>query len=487
MQESLPTSRQVFIKTSSKVRKEKSLKGFCLGPKTGKIGRSEKRCPMRKKIALALAMILLAQGQVLYAKTEKTSPPAQEPAKIEAVIPPEEVRNQDFLVPTSQGVLPGNLKEAQIIQELSVKPLTELASHYLVGDFDSGTILEGHEMNQVVAMASTSKLVSLYVVYDAIKAGKIKLEDPVVMDEEVTQLTGSTFKSKLGDQFTVDQLIDAALIISGNDAITALGKKVSGSTPAFVQAMNEKCQSLGLTHAHMINPHGLTDYALGDYNKMTVQEMFQLVRHLLKDHPDIINRSKKPLIDNLNRGFLAYNTNPLLGIVKGVDGLKTGYTNAAGRCLVATALTPAIQGVTEPMRLISITMGSPTNMDRFVVAKRLMDHSLKTYSKRVLAQSDQAMAKVPVIDGMEREAEVYPAKDLAMVWDAREKLTRKLDLKPLTPPLKAKTKVGQALYYKNGELVASLPLEIRKDLKQENILVRLQKGLYQAFLQIEKI
>ena len=342
-------------------------------------------------------------------------------------------------------------------------------------------------MNQVVAMASTSKLVSLYVVYDAIKAGKIKLEDPVVMDEEVTQLTGSTFKSKLGDQFTVDQLIDAALIISGNDAITALGKKVSGSTPAFVQAMNEKCQSLGLTHAHMINPHGLTDYALGDYNKMTVQEMFQLVRHLLKDHPDIINRSKKPLIDNLNRGFLAYNTNPLLGIVKGVDGLKTGYTNAAGRCLVATALTPAIQGVTEPMRLISITMGSPTNMDRFVVAKRLMDHSLKTYSKRVLAQSDQAMAKVPVIDGMEREAEVYPAKDLAMVWDAREKLTRKLDLKPLTPPLEAKTKVGQALYYKNGELVASLPLEIRKDLKQENILVRLQKGLYQAFLQIEKI
>ncbi len=442
---------------------------------------------MRKKIALALAMILLAQGQVLYAKTEQTNPPAQEPAKIEEAIPPEEVRNQDFLVPTSQGVLPGNLKEAQMIQELSAKPTPELAPHYLVGDYHTGMIFEAQDIDQVVAMASTSKLVSLYVVYDAIQAGKLKLDDLVVMDEEVTQLTGSTFKSKPGDQFTVDQLIDAALIISGNDAITALGKKVSGSTPAFVQAMNEKCQSLGLTQAHMVNPHGLTDYGLGDYNKMTVREMFQLVRHLLKDHPEILNRSQKPLIDNLNRGFLAYNTNPLLGIVKGVDGLKTGYTNAAGRCLVATSLTPSVEGLTEPMRFISITMGSPSNMARFVVAKRLMDHSLATYSKRVVARSDQALGQVRVIDGMEKEVEVYPTKDLALIWDSRHNLTRKLDLTPLTPPLAAKTQVGQALYYRDGELVASLPLEIRKDLKQENILVRLQKHLYQAFLQIEKI
>lgn len=441
---------------------------------------------MRKKISLFLAFLLLGQGQVLYAKTEtkEVGPNPQTPV-VEEQIPPDLVRNQDFLVPTSQGVLQGNLKEAKEIQELSQKPSWELASNYLIGDYETGTILEGHQMDQVVALASTSKLVSLYVILDGVRDGKLKLEDTLVMDHEVTSLTGSTLKSKEGDQFTVDHLIDAVVIVSANDAVTALGKKLAGSTEGFVAMMNKKCQDLGLTHAHMVNPHGLTDYTLEDYNKMTVEELFTLTRSLIKDHPEILTRTKKALLEDPNRSFLAYNTNPLLGIVKGVDGLKTGYTNASGRCLVATAMPPSIRGVTEPMRLISITIGSPSNMARFVVAKRLMDHSLRTYSKRLVAAKDQAITQVPVLEGREKRVDVFPVKDFSILWDGKEKITKKLDVSPLTPPLKAHSQVGQARYYQDGELLATLPLEIRQDVEPENILVRLQKHLYQAFLQIE--
>ncbi len=448
---------------------------------------------MRKFLVLLAALLLLGQGQVLYAAREVDHPiktqasPGTEPPKDpleEKPIPEDEIRNQDFLVPSGQGVLKGNLKEKKEIENLKAQPRTSLCTSYLVGDLESEEILTSYQTDQVIGLASTSKLVSLYVIYDALAAGEMKLTDPVVMDEEVTKIPGSSLKSKPGERFSVSDLIDATLIISGNDAVTALGKKLAGTTDRFVERMNQKCQDLGLSHAHMVNPHGLTDYALNDYNQMTSKELFHLVCQLLKDHPEILDRTTKAKIDQVDRHFLAYNTNPLLGIVPGVDGLKTGYTNAAGRCLVATAKIKEIPGITKPARLISLTMGCPSNMARFVLSKDLMEESLSRYSKRIVALEDKPIGEAKVLEGREKKVQVYPTETKTILWDGQKNIKTKVYVEDLKPPVKAGTIVGRAEVYEGKDLVAKFPVKVKENVEPQNVLVRLQVHLYRALEQV---
>ena len=239
----------------------------------------------------------------------------------EKEIDPNTIRNQDFLVPTKQGVQKANLYEAEKIKKLEDIPLEGLTKSYLLGDYKSGQILEGYNLDEIRAMASTSKLVSIFVVLDKIQEGKISLNDEVEIDKEAAALTGSSFKLKEGDKVTVEKLIEASMVVSGNDAITALGKHVAGSTDAFVKMMNDKCHDLGLKNALMVNPTGLTNYEILDYNKMTTREMFMLASELIKFHPEILKYTTIAKLEDPGRNFIEYNTNPVLGIVPEGDGL----------------------------------------------------------------------------------------------------------------------------------------------------------------------
>ena len=157
-------------------------------------------------------------------------------------IDPNTIRNKDFLVPTKEGVQKANQYEADKIKKLEEVPLEGLTKSYLLGDYKSGEILEGYNLDEVRAMASTSKLVSIFVVLDKVSDGSISLKDEVEIDHEVASLTGSTFKLKEGDKVSVEKLIEASMVVSGNDAITALAKYIAGSTDSFVKMMNDKCE-----------------------------------------------------------------------------------------------------------------------------------------------------------------------------------------------------------------------------------------------------
>ena len=124
--------------------------------------------------------------------------------------------------------------------------MESLTGSYILGDYKSGKILESYNIDEVRAMASMSKIVGIYVVFDAIKANKISMEDKVTIDSEAARLTGSTYKLKEGDIVVVKDLVKAALVVSGNDAITSLGKHIYGSNEEFVVAMNKSVKTLGL-------------------------------------------------------------------------------------------------------------------------------------------------------------------------------------------------------------------------------------------------
>lgn len=435
---------------------------------------------MKKQLSIFLLIVMLLPN-IAYAENINEE-------KIESKIEDSlNVRNQDIFVHTKDGVQRATLSEANKIAELKKLPMTDLTKSYILGDYKSGKILESYNIDEVRGMASTSKLVSIFVVYDEIKKGNISKDDIVTIDHECSSLIGSSYKLKENDQKKVSELIEASLIVSANDAITALAKHISGSKEAFVDRMNEKCQELGLKNAHMVNPTGLTDYSIEDYNKMTTREMFILTRQLINEYPEILKITQKDKLSDDSRDFLEYNTNPILGIVDDIDGLKTGYTNAAGRCLIATGLSKGVEGKTIDTRLIGITTGSTNDLKRYVAARELMENGLKDYKYIIIGNPDKPVTKIKVEDAVEKEIDVYEVASSSVLWNSKSKIDKNIKLKEnLKAPLAAGEVVGSISFSLNGEEISEQDLIVKDRVAQKGILNKIIYIYQDIFRNIEK-
>lgn len=398
-----------------------------------------------------------------------------------------EIRDQNIFVPTKNGVQRATYEEALKIAELNKHPLTDLCDAYILGDYRSGKILESYNIDEVKAMASTSKLVSIFVVMDKIKDGTIKKNDMVIIDHESSLLTGSSYKLKENDQKTVWQLIKAALVVSGNDAITALAKHISGSKEAFVSLMNKKCQELGLKNAHMVNPTGLTDYMVEDYNKMTTREMFILARELIKAYPELLEITSLTEIAEPDRNYLEYNTNPALGIIKGVDGLKTGYTNAAGRCLIVTGFRKGDNTHTKDTRLIGVIIGSRTDWQRYVSATKLIGEGLDRYKYTVIGNPDEPVTQIEVENAAKKSIDVYEKSNGTVLWDGKSEISRSFEIKPnLKAPLSEGEFVGVVKYTMNGEEILKQDLILNERVSQKGLINIIMNMYREIFINIKK-
>ena len=402
-------------------------------------------------------------------------------------IDPNTIRNKDFLVPTKEGVQKANQYEADKIKKLEEVPLEGLTKSYLLGDYKSGEILEGYNLDEVRAMASTSKLVSIFVVLDKVSDGSISLKDEVEIDHEVASLTGSTFKLKEGDKVSVEKLIEASMVVSGNDAITALAKHIAGSTDAFVKMMNDKCEELGLKNSLMVNPTGLTDYEITDYNKMTTREMFKLATELLKQHPEILHYTTIEKLEEPERNFIEYSTNPVLGIVPEVDGLKTGYTNAAGRCVILTGLEKGVENKSKDMRLICITTGSNSDFERFVACKRLITRGFEDYGYNAVGDREKEVRTIEVLNAQDEGIPVYQ-KEVGYILSKSDKKLKEIvsideDLKA---PLEAGTSVGKISFYKDDDLVYKSDLIVKDKVYEKGFFNKFKKVFEEIFVNIEK-
>ncbi|MDU1582724.1 MAG: D-alanyl-D-alanine carboxypeptidase family protein [Peptoniphilus harei] len=402
-------------------------------------------------------------------------------------IDPNTIRNKDFLVPTKEGVQKANQYEADKIKKLEEVPLEGLTKSYLLGDYKSGEILEGYNLDEVRAMASTSKLVSIFVVLDKVSDGSISLKDEVEIDHEVASLTGSTFKLKEGDKVSVEKLIEASMVVSGNDAITALAKYIAGSTDAFVKMMNDKCEELGLKNSLMVNPTGLTDYEITDYNKMTTREMFKLATELLKQHPEILQYTTIEKLEEPERNFIEYSTNPVLGIVPEVDGLKTGYTNAAGRCVILTGLKKGVENKSKDMRLICITTGSNSDFERFVACKRLITKGFEDYGYNAVGDTDKEVRTIEVLNSQDEGIPVYQKEVGYILSKNSTKLKEIVSIdEDLKAPLEAGTSVGKISFYKDDDLVYKSDLIVKDKVYEKGFFNKFKKVFEEIFVNIEK-
>ncbi|MCX6938643.1 MAG: D-alanyl-D-alanine carboxypeptidase [Verrucomicrobia bacterium] len=241
----------------------------------------------------------------------------------------------------------------------------------IVMDAASGAVLSEENADVVSPPASVTKLMTFLVVHDALAAGKIQLTTPVPVAAEDAKTGGTQVWLDPRETFPVEDLLYALMIQSANDAASALARATAGSREAFVALMNARAASLGLTHTTFRSPHGLppSNRVIAEGDLTSPRDLAKISRELLL-HTDVLKYSSTKVRD-FGRGVrpepvVMRNHNHLLGAVAGCDGLKTGFTNAAGFCLAATAQR-------GDKRVIVVVMGSPDRRTRDAHVRRLIE------------------------------------------------------------------------------------------------------------------
>ena len=227
-------------------------------------------------------------------------------------------------------------------------------------NMDTGAVLYAKNADMPIPPASLTKVMSMFLAMDQIRAGKIKVEEKIRITPEIASVGGSSMYLRAGERVPLSQLLTGMAVVSGNDAATAVSRRVGGNERQFVRAMNEKAKAVGMQRTTFKNPTGLP--AAGQ--KTTARDMSTMARAYLRAHPSALRYHNVPLFTYRDR--MTRNTNALLGQVPGVNGLKTGWTVASGYNLIVTAQ----RGKT---RMLAVVMGGTSRVGRDNAARRLIE------------------------------------------------------------------------------------------------------------------
>lgn len=322
----------------------------------------------------------------------------------------------------------------------------------LLGDFESGQIFYEYNIDAQIEIASLTKLMTYLLAMEHVDSGKVSLDDIVTISHTASRTPGSSLKLREGEELTLRTLLDSIMIVSANDSCIAIAEHISGSADAFTKLMNDKAQEIGLANTVYLNPNG---YPLknGVQNMMTTRELFELSRYVISKYPQILETTKINKMLMPSRGYDRDNTNPLLSLISNVDGLKTGFTDEAGYCLISTVEIKEDENNTKPFRLIGIVMGTKTEEIRKNVSKELLEYGLENYSYKQILNKDTSIKKIDILNAKISKVDIYPQKDLNLLVKKGEIIKQEIKLeKFLKAPLKAGDKVGQVhVLDKGGE------------------------------------
>jgi len=283
-----------------------------------------------------------------------------------------------------------NLAHASL---LKIAPETVEAQAWSIVDAQSGQIIAEHNSHVQRAPASLTKMMVAYIALKEIEAGKLRKEDILTATPIVNTIMWdeSQMYLKTGEKISVDQLLAGLIVMSANDAAVTLAEKISGSVPQFVARMNQEAQALGMKDTHFSNPAGIT---MPDHYS-TAADLGLLAKAIVQDTPEYLYYSKMPSFSYNQRFHHA--TNLALKMDPTADGLKTGYTKAAGYNLALTAERPTFNPDFEKRRLIVVVLGTPSAVKRAEVAHKLMNLAFTYTRVEVVIPKHRLIAELPVI------------------------------------------------------------------------------------------
>jgi len=319
---------------------------------------------------------------------------------------------------------------------------------YLLVDFHSGVELAAKNQDKRIEPASITKLMTGYVIYNDLKKGSITLDDNVLISEKAWKMEGSRMFVEAGKKVPLKRMLSGLIIMSGNDAAVALAEHVAGNEAAFVSRMNEWAAKLGMKSTHFTNSTGWPD----ENHYTTARDIAKLTRAVIRDFPEHYKlHSVKSYSYN---GIKQYNRNKLLWRDKTVDGVKTGHTESAGYCLVASSKR-------NEMRLISVMLGTKSEKERADFSQELLEYGFRFFETHKLYDAGSVLAEARIWKGTKQTVPAGIMDDFYVTVRKGhyEKLKGLMELDTsLDAPIKRGDIVGKAIIKDDGEVVHEVPL-----------------------------
>ncbi len=350
---------------------------------------------------------------------------------------------------------------------------TIAASGFILMSHDSGKVLAENNADVKLAPASLTKIMSVYVVFREISNGHLHLDDLVTISKKAWETPGSRMFVEVGKQVKVEDLLKGVIIQSGNDASVALAEHIAGNETTFADMMNQHAERLGMKNSHFEDSNGLPI----ENHYTTARDLAILTQALIKEFPEYYRWfSQKEFTFN---NIVQHNRNQLLSRDETVDGVKTGFTDAAGYCLVASALR-------NNMRLISVVMGASSPSARANENQNLLNYGFRFFEAHKLYQGNTALSEARVWKGDIKNLQIGLAEDLYVTIPRRHyddlKAVITID-KKIIAPVKEGEKLGSVNVTLKGEVVAEKELIALKAVEQGNIFRRLYDS---AMMMLEK-
>ncbi|MBR3391048.1 MAG: D-alanyl-D-alanine carboxypeptidase [Firmicutes bacterium] len=326
----------------------------------------------------------------------------------------------------------------------------------LLLDGASGQVLYEQNADEKCYPASVTKIMTMVLIMEAVNAGTISPDDMVAVSQEAADMGGSQVYLYPGEQRSVDEMMVAIAVGSGNDAAYAMAEFVGGTYGNFIQMMNDKAAELGMTGTHFVNPHGLHD----EDHYTTASDLGKLAFYAaglpgLLDYTSIYEYEFRPEPNLLT----LWNTNRLLKWYDGTVGMKTGYTEEAGRNLVAVAER-------DGLRLISVILGCGERQGHFRESMDLLNYGFNTFSRQVIYEKGATVAEVPVSKGESDSVALVAAADAGYTCRKTEtaEITRSVALQESLEAPVARGDVGGVLtLYKDGQELQTVDLVAAAD------------------------
>ena len=316
--------------------------------------------------------------------------------------------------------------------------VTTKAKYAFLMDADTGYVMFDKKADVPMHPASMSKLMTSYLLEEALKSGKYTEDTEFTVSENAwrkggAKTGGSTMFLKIGQKVKLIDLLKGINIQSGNDACIVVAEGMAGTEEAFAAKMTQKAKKLGLRHSTFTNATGIPD----KNHLMSARDLALLSQHIINDFPEYYSiYSQKEFTYN---GIKQGNRNPLLYSLQGADGLKTGHTGQSGYGLAATVKSP------EGRRLILVVNGLSSMNERASEAKNLMNYGLSHFENVTVLDTQKQLVRIPVWMGKEKEVKAYPAENLIQTHPIGEemKITSTLEYQePLMAPIQKGQKLG---------------------------------------------
>ena len=339
-------------------------------------------------------------------------------------------------------------------------------------DYDTGEILFAKDHKKMVAPASMSKLMTIYMVFEKLKDGTLSLDDVFTVSENAWRkggaaTGGSTMFLKIGQKVRVEDLIKGILIQSGNDACIVAAENIAGSEEEFAQQMNIKAKRIGLMNSSFANSTGLPD----PNQKMSMEDLALLSKAIISEFPEFFHIfSEKEFTFN---GIKQGNRNPLLYTMRNADGMKTGHTEEAGFSLTATVKR-------GDRRLIEAMGGMKSNKERSEEAEKLINWGFREFDNYKILEQGQMVAEVPVWMGEEDSVGLVVNEDVVKTIARGKVIDTKMTVvfdKPARAPIKKGDQLGIVKVEIPDREKFDVPLYADKDVDEVGVFGRIKRNL----------